>query len=349
MTEAADTSRSLCVEANEQAIEQAAVHIREGRLVAFPTETVYGLGADATDPHAVARIFETKGRPRLDPLIVHVANIVAAKQFTTHWPALADQLAQTFWPGPLTMIMPRTSAIPDIVTGGLADVGLRVPAHPVARRLIETAQRPIAAPSANRFGRISPTRAEHVLAELGDAPDLAMVLDGGACERGVESTVVRLVSSPEPSIEVLRLGGIPLEQLERLAPVRVIRSNVDDNTQAAQASPGTLSRHYAPGTPLVVAADVAALVQSLHDAEESAALGLLCLNRQACGEARLDRAGLSVCELSPRGDLVEAAGQLFQTMRTMDAMGLTRIIALAVPERGLGRAINDRLMRASRP
>lgn len=332
--------------ADEAAFAQAAAAIRDGRLVAFATETVYGLGADATNAQAVARVFAAKQRPSIDPLIVHVADVEQARRYTTDWPPLAEQLAQAFWPGPLTMVLPKADTVPDIVTSGLPHVGLRVPSHPIARRLIEVSGRPIAAPSANRFGRISPTRAAHVIAELGDEPDLAMVLDGGACEHGVESTVVRLDAGVEPVIHVLRLGGLTIEALSAHGEVRVIEAEHPEASATGLASPGMLSRHYAPATGMSVAADTAALCSKLK-ACRGGRVGVLALNREAVGDVTLP-AGAVLQVLSPSGDLVEAAANLFQTMRAMDTMGFEVMVALKLPQRGLGRAMNDRLQRASR-
>lgn len=334
-----------------QALREAADAITAGKLVAFATETVYGLGADATNPEAVARVFAAKARPKIDPLIVHVTSIEQARDLTTAWPALAEQLAQAFWPGPLTMVLPKADVVPSIVTGGLDHVGLRMPSHPLARKLIAAAGRPIAAPSANRFGRISPTRVEHVIAELGDQDDLVMVLDGGPCEHGVESTVVRLDTSAEggseggePLIHVLRLGGLPVEALEQFGKVNVIRVSEAETSQRSLASPGMITRHYAPGTPLSVVADAPGLMQALPT-NASERVGVLCLNRQACGEGLA--ADIFVRELSSSGDLIEAAANLFEAMRAMDSMSLDRIFAVSVPATGLGLAINDRLQRAS--
>ncbi len=310
-------------------IAHAAEVLRGGGLVGMPTETVYGLAADATNPAAVARVFEAKARPSFDPLIVHTADADAALALAADVPVLARDLAAAFWPGPLTLVLPKAPRIGDLVTSGLATVALRVPAHEVARQLIAAAGVPVAAPSANRFGRVSPTTAQHVIDELGDAVDL--VLDGGPCTTGVESTVVTL---QDDQVHVLRLGGTTLEALgEVVGPQRVV-SGVGD--AARPASPGMLEKHYAPKTPLrVVAADGAL------SADPRA--GLLCLR-----EPEDPRGWGAVEVLSLRGDLREAAANLFAAMRRLDASGVTHIVARAVPEQGLGRAINDRLRRASR-
>jgi L-threonylcarbamoyladenylate synthase len=220
-------------------VDRAAALIREGKLVAFPTETVYGLGANALDAAAVERIFSAKGRPRSSPLIVHVAAIEMARELAAEWPGAAETLARRYWPGPLTLVLPKGPAIPDIVTAGLPTVGLRMPAHPVALALILAAGVPIAAPSANRFMELSPTASDHVPEELADA-----VLEGGPSQVGIESTVLSLVGEPA----LLRPGVIPLPEIEALiGPVKVV-----EWMEGAHASPGMHERHYRPSTPLYV-------------------------------------------------------------------------------------------------
>jgi L-threonylcarbamoyladenylate synthase len=220
-------------------IEQAAELLRAGRLVAFPTETVYGLGANALDSQAVQRIFEAKGRPFTSPLIVHVDSIGMARELALEWPSAAEALAQHFWPGPLTIIVPRKPCIPDIVTAGLPGVGLRVPAHPIAMALLHAAKIPLAAPSANRFTQLSPTTAEHVRAGLGNSVDL--VLDGGPCTVGIESTVISLTGSLP---RILRPGVITLPQIE------AVIGSVEEG--AGAESPGQHPRHYSPRTRIIV-------------------------------------------------------------------------------------------------
>jgi L-threonylcarbamoyladenylate synthase len=224
-------------------LNEAAARIREGGVVAFPTETVYGLGANALDPVAVARIFELKGRPASSPLIVHVASIQMARTLVTEWPAEAEELARRYWPGPLTMVLPKASAIPDIVTAGLPTVGLRMPAHPIARDLIEAAGVPIAAPSANRFAGLSPTSPAHVREAFGDAVE---VLEGGLAEVGIESTVVSLAGG---KLTLLRPGMICLGDLER----------VSAPSDEAHPAPGMHARHYSPRTRLLLVDDPAKL------------------------------------------------------------------------------------------
>ena len=226
------------------AIAEAADLIRAGRLVAFPTETVYGLGANALDAAAVERIFVAKGRPKTSPLIVHVATIEMARELALTWPADADTLASAFWPGPLTLVLPKRTAIPDIVTAGLGTVGLRMPAHPVALELLRAAERPIAAPSANRFTELSPVTADHVRASLGEAVD--MILDGGTCSVGIESTVLSLAA---PTPVLLRPGIVSAADIEALiGPIQ----RASDPENGAHASPGQHARHYRPRKPLYV-------------------------------------------------------------------------------------------------
>ncbi len=222
-------------------IERAAELLRAGRLVAFPTETVYGLGANALDPEAVQRIFEAKGRPLSSPLIVHVDSIGMARELALQWPDAAEKLARRFWPGPLTIVLPKQPTVPDIVTAGLPSVGIRIPAHPVALALLQAAKIPLAAPSANRFMQLSPTTAEHVRSSLGDAVD--MILDGGPCSIGIESTVISFAGSLP---KILRPGMISRPDIEALI------GSVD--TGAGAESPGQHPRHYSPRTPIVLGA-----------------------------------------------------------------------------------------------
>jgi L-threonylcarbamoyladenylate synthase len=307
--------------ADDSAIARAARIIREGGLVSFPTETVYGLGADATNGIAVARIFEAKGRPRFNPLIVHVSAIESARSFA-HFNERAEALAAKFWPGPLTMVLPRRAdAVPplsDLVTAGLDTVALRVPAHATAQALLRQARVPIAAPSANVSGRVSPTTSDHVLEDLSDK--VAMILDGGPAEAGLESTIVGLADEPV----MLRAGAVPREAIEK-----VLGTRLGAAPGSAIQSPGQLESHYAPR---------AALRLNAAQAEE--------------GEILLgfgpDERGATL-NLSEQGDLREAAANLFAHLRTLDALGPARIAVMPVPETGLGEAINDRLRRAAAP
>lgn len=309
-------------------IEQAAQLIRSGGLVAFPTETVYGLGADALSARAVARIFEAKGRPHFNPLIVHVASIDEAEALASAFPPQARLLASRLWPGPLTMVVPKRDVVPDIVTAGLPNVALRVPSHPIALELLRLAATPIAAPSANCFGSVSPTTAEHVRQEMGDRVD--MIVDGGPCTTGVESTVISFTDE-QPAI--LRFGGLAVEEIESiLGPIRRF-----ETTSTRPAAPGMLERHYATRTPLM-------LVDEVTPPATGGRVGLLVLGKSDHAESYA-----VVEELSSNGDLREAAANLFAAMRRLDAAGLETIIAVRVPDEGLGRAINDRLRRASAP
>lgn len=306
-------------------IAQAAAAIRAGRTVALPTETVYGLGADATSDAAVAAIFAAKDRPRFNPLIVHLPDSAAAQRHV-EWTPLAGKLAAAFWPGPLTMVLQRR---PDcrlslLVSAGLDTAAVRVPRHPLAQSLLRAADRPIAAPSANRSGSISPTRPEHVVQSLGDAIDI--VLDGGPCLVGVESTVV----DARGAVPVLlRPGGITRQDLVRVAGAV---AEAGAGGSGAKPSPGMLESHYAPSLPL-----------RLNATETNPLEGLL-----AFGPEPLPGAGLTV-NLSPSGNLAEAAANLFAALRHLDRPGLERIAAMPVPDHGLGEAINDRLRRAAAP
>lgn len=308
-------------------IARAAAILRGGGTVAFPTETVYGLGANALDPTAVARIFEIKRRPSFDPLIVHVSTVRQGQQLVRDWPERASALAERCWPGPLTLVLSKSDVVPDIVTSGLPTVALRMPAHPVALALIEEAGIPVAAPSANRFGRVSPTTSEHVRSQLGDEVD--GVIDGGPCRVGIESTILDL-SGHEAT--VLRMGGTaPREIEEIIGPVRSAGADPERPT-----APGQLARHYATRTPL--------LFQDELDASVPPGTGLLVLTPLE-GHDRYE----AVEVLSMRGDLNEAAAGLFAALHRLDALGLQRIVAVKVPDVGLGLAINDRLRRAAHP
>ena len=317
--------RPVVVAASEEGIREAATVLRRGGLVAFPTETVYGLGAIATQDVATARIFLAKGRPANNPLIVHVAALEHALAFA--WmDERARRLAEAFWPGPLTLVLPlkTRSIISKLATAGLSTVGVRVPAHPVARALLEHTGLPVAAPSANRSGRPSPTRAEHVLTDLGDAVDL--LLDGGACPVGVESTVVD-ASDPERLL-MLRPGGIPRERLERVAGTAIESPARDGPVR----SPGLLGRHYAPQRPLRLGA-----------CEVGPDEGLLAFGPEPLEGARV------TLNLSPTGDLREAAANLFAMLRALDREPVRAIAVMPIPQEGLGEAINDRLRRAALP
>jgi L-threonylcarbamoyladenylate synthase len=307
-------------------IEQAARTLRAGRLVAFPTETVYGLGAVATNDRAVAAIFAAKGRPRFNPLIVHVADAAAARTLG-RWNDAAERLAARFWPGALTLVLPPSESCPLslLVSAGGDTVGLRAPAHPVAQALLEATGLPIAAPSANPAGQVSPTTAEHVAAGLGDRIDL--IIDGGPCPIGLESTVLDLTCTPP---RLLRPGGIAREQLE--AEIGALGAPDPALRGERLRSPGQLASHYAPARPLrldavTVAADEAMLAFGPHPLLGAA----------------------TTLNLSEAGDLEEAAANLFAMLRALDRPEYRAIAVMPIPARGLGEAIRDRLMRAAAP
>jgi L-threonylcarbamoyladenylate synthase len=303
-------------------LDTAARLLRAGEIVAFPTETVYGLGGDATNDRAVAAIFAAKGRPRFNPLIVHVADAGEAEQLA-RFDGRARRLAGQFWPGPLSLVLPRRDDCPVslLASAGLATIALRVPAHDLALALIRAAGRPLAAPSANRSGRISPTSADHVASELDGA--IVAILDGGPCRVGVESTVIDLAGA---EARLLRPGGTPLEAIEAaIGPVaRATEGGV------APASPGMLASHYAPSRPLRLDAGSVAADEALIAFGAGAPAGAAC-----------------TIFLSRSGDLVEAAAYLFAALRALDQPEFAAIAVMPIPEEGLGRAINDRLRRAA--
>ncbi len=299
-------------------LAKAALVLGEGGLVAFPTETVYGLGGDATNDEAVARIFDAKGRPSFNPLIVHVADLMAAEH-VARFDERARNLAERFWPGPLTLVLPRKDGGPVslLATAGLDSVAVRIPNHPVALDLLRTFKHPVAAPSANPSGRLSPTTAAHVAEGLGE--NVAMILDGGACPVGVESTVLSLVGE-RPCL--LRPGGVSLEALEGLL------GWVDRAAEGgAILSPGQLESHYAPYARVRLNAD--------HAGPGEVLLGF---GPHTPSDA---------LNLSPSGDLVEAASHLFAYLRRLDRPGVAAIAVMPIPDHGLGLAINDRLKRAA--
>jgi L-threonylcarbamoyladenylate synthase len=311
--------------ADPDAIAEAGAVLRAGGLVAFPTETVYGLGANAFDPRAVARVFEVKGRPSFDPLIVHLAEGHDLPRVAIRLPDAAHVLAARFWPGPLTLVVPKQPTVPDLVTAGLDTVGVRVPDHPAARALIHAAERPVAAPSANPFGYVSPTRAEHVLDQLGGLVDV--VLDGGPCRVGVESTIVSLTGD-EPTL--LRPGAVTREELEAVLGRAVRVGAASERPQ----SPGQLVKHYATRTPLRLLPGEGA------PPPPAGRVGLLAFRRAPQGYAATE-------VLAPDGVLATAAAGLFAALRRLDGLGLDLILAEPVPEAGIGRAIMDRLRKCA--
>ena len=310
------------VPATQEAIRHAAEALARGDIVAFPTETVYGLGANALDARAVAKVFAAKERPRFNPLIVHVPGLGEAEKYAVVTDT-ARMLAQAFWPGPLSLVLKKrpASGIVDLVSAGLETIALRAPAHPVAQALLATVQLPIAAPSANRSGRISPTTAAHVEAELDDRP--AMILDGGRCPLGIESTVVAVLGDA-PAL--LRPGALAREAIELVlgAPL------ADAAANHRGASPGQLETHYAPSTPLRLGAVSVAPDEAL-----------LAFGGDVPAGAR------ATINLSASGNLEEAAARLFAALRDLDRSGATAIAVMPIPAHGLGEAINDRLQRAA--
>ncbi len=319
------------------AIAEAAERILAGEPVAFPTETVYGLGASALDPVAVARVFEIKGRPRFDPLIVHLADPMELARHVVAADAAdprVGRLIERYWPGPLTLVLRKRDTIPGIVTAGLDTVAIRMPDHPVALALLRAAGVPVAAPSANPFGRLSPTRAEHVARQLADRIDL--VLDGGPSRIGVESTVIQLADG---QARLLRPGGLSIEEVEAvIGPVEV-----PPEGEAISLSPGRAGSHYAPGPRLVL------LAPGEHArAGDGERLGLLAADD--AGRRAADAMGgpfAAVEVLSPDGDPIVTAARLFDALHALDDAGLDRIVAQPVLEVGLGRAVMDRLRRAA--
>ncbi len=313
------------------AIGAAARILAGGGLVAFPTETVYGLGADATDAAAVAKLYAAKGRPAFNPLIAHVADAAAARALAA-FDAAADALARAFWPGPLTLVLPKAPACPvaDLATAGLDTIAVRVPAHAVAHALIAAFGGPVVAPSANRSGHVSPTTADHVMADLADRIDL--VLDGGPTSVGVESTILACVGD---RVTLLRPGGVPRDAIERTLGRKVAETPSPAEDGEAPLAPGMLSSHYAPRALL-----------RLEAAEVRPGEALLAFGPDAPPGA--EGAPL-VLNLSTRGDLVEAAANLFSHLRALDRAGVARIAVTPSPRDGLGEAINDRLARAAAP
>ena len=307
--------------------------LRKGELVALPTETVYGLAADALNSIAVAKIFEVKERPRFDPLIVHLPNRDWLERIVDV-PAvdrkLIGRLADKFWPGPLTIVLPKRGIVPDIVTAGLATVAVRISAHQVFSEIVGELDEPLAAPSANRFGRVSPTTAQHVLEELDGR--ISLIVDAGATEHGIESTIVAV---RDGRIAVLRCGPITSEHLSAFADV--VSAPLTDKI----SSPGQFPSHYAPKTPLRLLNETESF-----SPKRNQRVGLLAWGPRRTG-ARRSFNFAAIRNLSDRGDLREAAANLFHYIRELDALGLDLIVAERVPSRGLGAAIMDRLERAS--
>jgi L-threonylcarbamoyladenylate synthase len=319
------------IAATPDAISEAAALLRSGALVAFPTETVYGLGADATNGEAVASIFEAKGRPHFNPLIVHVADITVAHRLA-YIPDGAQRIAEAFWPGPVTLVLKRRvdSGLSDLVSAGLDTVALRMPDHPIARSLLVASGRPLAAPSANRSGHVSPTQAQHVAEDLGDK--VAMVLDGGPTAHGIESTIID--ASSERHV-MLRSGSVPGLAIEQALGLKLVRS-----LQAESLKPrasGQLASHYAPRARVRLN-----VTHGFGEGEAVLAFGPFEASRHRTVSGPF-------INLSERADLIEAAANLFAALRKLDAQGVPSIAVTPIPEQGLGEAINDRLTRAAAP
>jgi len=313
----------------EPQIDEAVRRLREGGLVAFPTETVYGLGADASNAAAVVRIFAAKGRPADHPLIVHLASAAAAGEWARDFPPLARDLAAAFWPGPLTLVVPRAAGVLDEVTGGQETVALRVPSHPVAQELLRRFGGGIAAPSANRYGRVSPTLARHVREELGDRVDL--VLDGGACEVGLESTIVGV---DDGEVTLLRPGRITRTEIERVA------GPLASPGAAAPRVPGSLRSHYAPATPLELL-DAPAIDRRCADGQDAQRIAVLSRRPAPAGCRAL---AWQVAAADPAG----YGHDLYASLRALDASGASRILVEEVPAGEEWAAVRDRLARAAR-
>ncbi|KAA0071255.1 L-threonylcarbamoyladenylate synthase [Rhodanobacter sp. T12-5] len=311
-------------------VERAVQVLRDGGLVAIPTETVYGLAADARQPAAVARIFTCKQRPADHPLIVHIHRPEQIPDWTLQIPSAARQLAEAFWPGPLTLVLPRRPEVADGVTGGLPTVALRVPAHPLARQLLARFDGGLAAPSANRHGRVSPTTAQHVWSELGDAVDL--LLDGGPCRVGIESTIVEFVDG---GLRVLRPGAITADDLQRVTGITPsIRTGADVR------APGAMTSHYAPRAKVVLVDADCVLPELAGWSARGARVGVLCAHRP-------DDLAADVPWLSLGSATEQQARQLYARLRQADELGLDILVAVPPPDAGLGLALRDRLRRAA--
>ncbi len=334
------------VHPDEAVIERATALLRQGELVVFPTETVYGLGADALQPAVLEKIFVAKGRPFSDPLIVHIAELAELETLTSSIPEMLWQLARTFWPGPLTLILPRGPQVPQIVTAGMATVAVRMPSHAVARALIRALGSPIAAPSANRFMHVSPTTAQHVLADLnGRVP---LILDGGPCTVGVESTILDL-STEVPTI--LRPGGISLEALQAVLPtVRVPDRHTTSSEEQAQKAPGQLSMHYAPTIPLVLfdgseeAMRTAMLAEMQQRMAHGERVGILVADTDL---PTFQESAVLVYTLGDAANPAQVAAGLFASLRALEEANVQVILCRSFAAHDLGLAIRDRLGRAA--
>jgi L-threonylcarbamoyladenylate synthase len=323
-------------------ISRAANILRDGGLVAFPTETVYGLGADALNPAALAKIFQAKGRPTADPLIVHIHTLNDLNQLASQVSDLALTLAETFWPGPLTLVLPKTAAVPSLITAGLGSVAIRLPDHPVALALIKAAGTPIAAPSANLFGHTSPTTAQHVYNDLAGRVDL--ILDGGPTRVGVESTVLDLTSTPP---RILRHGGIPRERIEQVIGSVDVMARDYAPTESLP-SPGLLAKHYAPYTPLTLFKNDLLGTKMLDFVQAETALGksigVMVIDEEA---HRFEAIGCQVYRLGQANNPAAIASHIYNALRWFDGRSLDAIACHDVSPSGIGSAIHDRLLRAA--
>ncbi|QHL88410.1 threonylcarbamoyl-AMP synthase [Nibribacter ruber] len=311
-------------------IPTAVSYLTQGDLVAIPTETVYGLAANAYDEAAVVKIFEAKNRPAFDPLIVHTHSVQELEKIAREVPDVAYKLAERFMPGPLTLILPKSEQVPLLVTSGHDSVGIRIPNHPLTLDLLKQLPFPLAAPSANPFGYVSPTTAQHVQDQLDQR--IPYILDGGASNIGIESTIIRVIGD---EVEVLRLGGLALEELEEL--VQISRANIKTSS-SNPAAPGMLSSHYNPGKKVFLGH----VAQNLERIEDKSRVGIISLQQQFSAIPAHHQ-----IQLSETGDLSEAARNLFSALRRLDTPTVDIILAERMPEHGLGLAINDRLQRAS--
>ena len=309
-------------------IELAADLLLKGKLVAIPTETVYGLAANALNEKAVLSIFEAKERPFFDPLIIHVHSLESAKNYGDFVDKRLERLAKVFWPGPLTLLLPKKEIIPALVTSGLEQVAVRIPNHPITLELLKKINVPLAAPSANPFGYVSPTEPQHVNKQLGGKIDY--IIDGGTCTVGIESTIVGI---EDDKLCVFRLGGLSVEEIEKIAGETELRINNSSNPKA----PGQLKNHYAPKKPLFVGD-----LEELYDQNSSKKKAILCF-----GETRIDFKNTEVFNLSKTKNLEEAAINLFKFLRLADESQAEIVLCEFLPNIGLGRAINDRLRRAA--
>jgi L-threonylcarbamoyladenylate synthase len=313
------------IRAEALAIDRAASALAQGQLVAFPTETVYGLGADAGNAEAVARLYDAKGRPSFNPLIAHVSDAATAR-LLGELDAVAEALAAVFWPGPLTLVVRKRPDCPvaELATAGLDTIALRVPEHPIARDVLTSFGRAIVAPSANRSGHVSPTTAQHVLSDLGGRIDL--IIDGGPAPMGLESTIIACLGAPQ----LLRPGALSRADIERIVRVHDAPAVTAD---AGVLAPGQLASHYAPHARLRLDAERVEPGEALL----------------AFGATAIPGTAVKALNLSQRGDLIEAAARLFSHLRALDACGATSIAVMRIPVEGLGEAINDRLRRAAAP